>query len=222
MVTLFERLNDQPELGGLAYLGELAKNTPSVANVETARRDCSRTGPPAPTDPARVCLQPRSRRTASQQLQLVQELFEQRLFTLGQAQQRQEFVDLNHCLLGVIEEIDQHFNSGEITTGVPSGLLELDLKTAGFQPADLVVVAARPSMGKTSLVLNFVESALAARPYASVQIYSLEMPARALVYRLLAILGHLSLANLMQGKLNDDDWPRLTAAAAKLQGFGDA
>ena len=220
VVTLFEQLTDQPEWGGLAYLGELAKNTPSVANIKTyAEIVRERAHLRRLIQLGFACSREAAEPQASSQL--VQELFEQRLFALGQAQQRQEFLDLNHCLLGVIEEIDQHFNSGEITTGVPSGLVELDLKIAGFQPADLVVVAARPSMGKTSLVLNFVDTALAARPCASVQIYSLEMPARALVYRLLAILGHLSLANLMKGQLSDNDWPHLTAAAAKLQGYGE-
>lgn len=220
IVTLADQLTEQPEMGGLAYLGELAKNTPSVANIKTyAEIVRERAHLRQLIQLGFACSREAAQPQASSQQ--VQEMFEQRLFALGQAQQRQEFVDLNRCLLDVIKEIDQHFNSGEITTGIPSGLLELDLKTAGFQPADLVVVAARPSMGKTSLALNFVETALAARPTASVQIYSLEMPARALIYRLLAILGHLSLANLMKGQLSDDDWPHLTAAAAKLQGYGD-
>ena len=149
----------------------------------------------------------------------LQERFEQRLFSLGQHLQAQEFVDLQDCLSTVIDEIDHHFNAGSETTGLPSGLATLDEHTSGFQPADLIIVAARPSMGKTSLALSFVETALLARPEHSVQIYSLEMPARALIYRLLAQFGQLSLSRLLKGALQDEDWTRLTVAAGKLKAF---
>lgn len=220
VVTVAEQIHELDEVGGLAYLGELAKNTPSVANIKAyaqivrerahLRRliqlgyECSRTA----SEPGAKSLE-------------VQEAIEQQLFALALDRQREAFVDLNQCLVGVIDEIDRHFNSGSATTGIPSGLTDLDAKTAGFQPADLVIVAARPSMGKTSLALNFVDAALAAKPDGSVQIYSLEMPARALVYRMLAVLGHLSLSRLMNGQLRDEDWPRLTAAVAKLNGYGE-
>src|SRR5690606_12646934 len=220
VVTLAERLESQPEAGGLAYLGELAKNIPSVANLHTYaqivrdrahRRRLMQFG--------FACY-----REANESEVIVtdlQERFEQRLFGLGQHLQTHEFIDLRQCLGTVIDEIDRHFNAGSVTTGLSSGLTILDEHTAGFQPADLIIIAARPSMGKTSLALGLLESALLARPQHSVQIYSLEMPARALVYRLLAILGQLSLSSLLKGTLQDDDWPRLSAAAGKLSQFGE-
>jgi replicative DNA helicase len=219
VVTLSERLAPHPEAGGLAYLGEMAMNTPSVANIRTYAE----------------IVRDRAHRRRLMQFGLgcyqavceadtsgvqLQERFEQQLFQLGQSQPH-EFVDLQQCLAGVIDEIDELFNSGEITTGIPSGLADLDAYTAGFQPADLVIVAARPSMGKTSLALSFIAAALRAQPQSSVQLYSLEMPARALVYRLIAILGELSLSNLLTGQLQDEDWPRLTAAVARLQSYGE-
>ena len=220
VVTLAEHLESQPEAGGLAYLGELAKNIPSVANLPTYaqivrdrahRRRLMQFG--------FACY-----REANESEVIatdLQERFEQRLFGLGQHLQTHEFIDLRQCLGTVIDEIDRHFNAGSVTTGLPSGLTILDEHTAGFQPADLIIIAARPSMGKTSLALSLLESALLARPQHSVQIYSLEMPARALVYRLLAILGQLSLSSLLKGTLQDDDWPRLSAAAGKLSQFGE-
>jgi len=220
VVTLAESLPQSGDAGGLAYLGELAKNTPSVANIQAYAKivrerahlhqlillgyECSR----AATEPQASSVE-------------VQELVEQKLFALGQNQLRTDFIDLRQCLTGVIDEIDEHFNNGVSTTGIPSGLADLDAKTAGFQRADLVVVAARPSMGKTSLALTFVEAALSAHPTAPVQVFSLEMPARALLYRMLAVLGRLSLANLMKGQLDDEDWPKLTAAAAKLSDYSE-
>ncbi|MEB0040074.1 DnaB-like helicase C-terminal domain-containing protein [Pseudomonas sp. MH10] len=86
----------------------------------------------------------------------------------------------------VLEQVDFNFNHGDGVTGVPSGLADLDQKTGGFQDADLIIVAARPSMGKTSLALNFVDAVLQKRPTGSVQIYSLEMPAISAGLRALA------------------------------------
>lgn len=218
VVSLAEKLENQPEAGGLAYLGELARNVPSVANIRTYaqivrerahRRRLMQFG--------FACY--REAHETDVAAPDLQEQFEQRLFSLGLHLQTHEFIDLNDCMARVIDEIDRHFNAGSATTGLASGLDALDEQTAGFQPSDLIIIAARPSMGKTSLALSFLEAALLARPQHSVQFYSLEMPARALIYRLLAMFGQLSLSRLLKGALQDDDWPRLTVAAAKLKGF---
>ncbi|WP_235664196.1 DnaB-like helicase C-terminal domain-containing protein, partial [Pseudomonas amygdali] len=91
----------------------------------------------------------------------------------------------------------------------------------GLQPADLIILAARPSMGKTSLALNFVDAALQKDDHSTVQIYSLEMPAEAIIYRLLSILGHLNLEKLIRGQLEDEDWSRLSLAVAKVNSYRD-
>ncbi|MDB6050195.1 MAG: dnaB 2 [Pseudomonas sp.] len=215
VVTVSESLAKMEEAGGLAYLAELAKNVPSVANIsayaEIVRErahlrqlimlghECTRN----------------ASSTQAKSLE-VQESFEQKLFALGQGRAPNSFVDVNDALMKVLEQVDFNFNYGNGVTGVPSGLEDLDQKTGGFQDADLVIVAARPSMGKTSLALNFVDAVLQKYPTESVQIYSLEMPAQALMYRMLAILGQLDLANLMRGQLEDGDWSRLTAAVARI------
>lgn len=93
----------------------------------------------------------------------------------------------------MIEEIDQHFNSNVTLTGLPSGLDDLDAMTTGWQPADLIILAARPSVGKTSSSTKCIDTALQREQAKTVQVYSLEMPAKALIYRLLAVLGHLDL-----------------------------
>ncbi|MEA9976513.1 MULTISPECIES: replicative DNA helicase [unclassified Pseudomonas] len=220
VVTVSESLAKIDEAGGLAYLAELAKNVPSVANIsayaEIVRErahlrqlimlghECSRN---ASSDQAKSLE--------------IQESFEQKLFALGQGRAPNSFVNVNDALMKVLEQVDFNFNHGDGVTGVPSGLADLDQKTGGFQDADLIIVAARPSMGKTSLALNFVDAVLQKRPTGSVQIYSLEMPAQALMYRMLAILGQLDLANLMRGQLEDEDWPRLTAAVARINAYGE-
>ncbi|WP_410925128.1 DnaB-like helicase C-terminal domain-containing protein, partial [Pseudomonas aeruginosa] len=84
---------------------------------------------------------------------------------------------------------DEHFNGNITVTGLPSGLEDLDELTSGFQEADLIILGARPSMGKTSLALNFIDTALQAKLDRTVQVFSMEMPAKALMYRLMGILG---------------------------------
>ncbi|RMO16935.1 Replicative DNA helicase [Pseudomonas cichorii] len=205
VVTVAEALESPEEAGGLAYLSELAKNIPSVANIsayvnivrERAHlRSLIRLG--------HECS--RSASEANARSQDVQEAFEQKLFALGEGRLPSTFVDVNETLMHVLEQVDFHFNHGNGVTGVPSGLIDLDQKTGGFQDADLVIVAARPSMGKTSLALNIVDAVLQQNTVNTVQIYSLEMPAQALMYRMLAILGQLDVSRLMRGQMEDEDW----------------
>lgn len=220
VVTVLDALETPEDAGGLAYLGELAHNTPSVANIEhyasivrnrsqlrqlmSLGYQCSREA----TDPQANAME-------------VQESIEQQLFALGGGKRAAEFVNLNQCLMNVVDQIDEHFNGNVSVTGVASGIDELDALTSGFQDADLIILGARPSMGKTALALNCVDSALQARLERTVQVYSLEMPAKALIYRLMAILGHIDLSKLLKGKLDDEDWPRLAAAVARINSYGE-
>jgi len=220
IVIVFNALEDPDEAGGLSYLGELAKNTPSVANIEhyaSIVRNRSRLR-------QLMSLGYQCSRDATDPLanaEDVQEAIEQQLFALGEGKSASEFVNINQCLTTVVEKIDEHFNGNVTVTGVPSGLDDLDEMTSGFQNADLIILGARPSMGKTSLALNFVDKALQAQLDRTVQIFSMEMPAEAMLYRLMAILGHLDLGKLLKGKLDDDDWPKLSAAVSRIDGYGE-
>ena len=109
------------------------------------------------------------------------------------------------------------YESDADITGVTTGFDELDEKTSGWQKADLIIVAARPSMGKTAFALNMVETALL-KQSGPVLVFSLEMPAHALMMRLLSSLGKIPLKNIRDGSLTGDDWDRLAKAAAKLKG----
>lgn len=220
IVSVHDALEEPQEAGGLAYLGELAKNTPSVANIEhyadivrnrsqlrqlmSLGYQCSREA----TDPQANAAD-------------VQESIEQKLFALGGDKLSSEFVNLNKCLSTVVEQIDEHFNGNITVTGVPSGIADLDELTSGFQDSDLIILGARPSMGKTAFALNCIDTALQSKLGKTVQVFSLEMPAKALIYRLIAILGHIDLGKLLKGKLDDDDWPKLAAAVARIDNYGD-
>ncbi|WP_313026699.1 replicative DNA helicase [Pseudomonas lopnurensis] len=216
VVTVAEELGKQTDDVGLAYLGELAKNTPSVANIVSyakvvAKRAHLRKLISIGNDTARLAYEPDA------DVDVIHEECEGKLFALSQSNSKVEFVDLGKALLDVVDEIDRNFNSDSGITGVPTGLDDLDELTAGLQPADLVIVAARPSMGKTTLVLNWIKPILDASPNKTVQFYSLEMPARQLLYRLLGQLGRMNVNALMKGQLEDEDWPRLTSAVGLLK-----
>ena len=220
VITISEVLEGQPGAGGLGYLSELAKNIPSVANIESYARVVADRGHLRQLisighEQIRIASQP------SVNAQDAHEHCEKALFALGQRSSKVEFVPIPEVLGKVIDQIDRNFNSGESLTGLPSELPDLDEVTAGFQPSDLIIVAGRPSMGKTALALNWVAPALRAKPDHSVQIYSLEMATDKLVYRLLAGLGRIDLSRLLKGQLEEEDWSKLSTAVAKMQQFAD-
>lgn len=220
VVTVSESMQNIEEAGGLAYLGELARNTPSVANIEHyADIVQNRAHLRGLIQLGFAC----SREAAAQQASAeeVQQSIEQQLFAMGQNHQLNEFSDIQKELVKLVDLIDERFNNGTEVIGVPTGLEDLDQITSGLQPTDLIILAARPSMGKTSLALNLIDPALRKCPEQSVQVYSLEMPTQQLLFRLLALLGGIDLQKLMKGQLDDDDWPRLQAAMHKLNSYGD-
>lgn len=220
VVTVAESMSAIEEAGGLGYLSDIARNTPSVANIKpyteiVTNRAHLRRLISHGFECAREASDPQA------DASVVQDVIEQQLFALGQGHQTSDFINVNEMLLQVVDKIDLRFNTGESVTGVPSGLADLDELTGGFQSADLIILAARPSMGKTSLALNFVDAALQKDPTCTVQIYSLEMPAQAIIFRLLSILGHLNLEKLLRGQLEDEDWPKLSLAVQKINSYGD-
>ena len=219
-VTVAERLDRDGQLdssGGLAYLAELAENTPSAANIvayaEIVReravlRELIRTS----TEIADAAFRPEGRAA----LDLLDDA-ERRIFELaerGGAAQR-ESVAIRDVLVSVMERIDELSRRDSPITGVPTGFEDLDRKTAGLQYGDLVIVAGRPSMGKTSFTMNIVEMA-AIRAELPVIVFSMEMPAEQLTMRMLSSLGRIDQQKVRTGKLDDDDWPRLTSQLALL------
>jgi replicative DNA helicase len=140
---------------------------------------------------------------------------EQRIFAITDARVRQGFVPLKALLKPAFEHIQTLFERKEHVTGVPSGYVDLDKLTAGFQRGDLVIIAGRPSMGKTSLAVNIVENA-AIRHAVPAAIFSLEMSKEQLVLRLLCSQSEVALHKIRNGFLGHEDWPRLTTGAGLL------
>ena len=113
-----------------------------------------------------------------------------------------------------VDRIEKLYASREPITGLATGFDDLDRKTAGLQPSDLVIVAGRPSMGKTSIAMNLVEHALMGSD-AAVLVFSMEMPAEQLVMRMLSSLGRIDQTRLRTGEMHEDDWPRFTSASSR-------
>ena len=219
-VTTADWLDSQgvlDESGGLAYLGELARDTPSSANIDayakiirerSVLRGLSRVG----TDIAESALATEGRSA----LELL-DLAEKKVFELGERGTRGQrvFVPIRDVLANVMDRIDLLFSRDDPITGVATGFEELDAKTAGLQPSDLIIVAGRPAMGKTSFAGNLVEEA-AIKQKLPVAVFSMEMPAEQLTMRMLSSLGRVDQHRVRTGRLQDADWPRLTSALTML------
>lgn len=219
VVTVAEYLEKRADLenaGGLAYLGTLANNTPSTANIvayaaivrERAilRRLIHVSGEISATA---YNLEGRS-------AQDVLDKAEERILEISEiGHRRGTFQPLNALLSQAVDRIDQLFRSESPLTGVPTGFTDVDNLTSGLQAGDLVIIAGRPSMGKTSLAMNIAENAAVGHKIP-VAIFSLEMPGSQLAMRMMASLGRINAHKVRTGKLDDDDWPRLTSAVSLL------
>ncbi|TFW01430.1 replicative DNA helicase [Oxalobacteraceae bacterium OM1] len=222
VITVFEAMSTSgkaEEVGGLAYLNALAQNTPSAANIrryaEIVRdRGVLRRLITVSDEIATAALNPQGKEIK----QLLDEA-ESKIFAIAEEGSRGAagFVAIQPLLTQVVERIDELYNrdnSNDIT-GVPTGFIDLDRMTSGLQPGDLVIVAGRPSMGKTAFSLNIGEN-VAIDSGLPVAVFSMEMGGAQLAMRMLGSVGRLDQSRLRVGKLNDDDWPRLTHAIQKM------
>jgi len=207
------------EVGGLSYLGTLAQNVPSAANIRrygeiVRERSIMRKLVEVGSDIASSAYNPAGRAAA----QLLDDA-ESKVFEIAEAGSRgkQGFISMPPLLEQVVERVETLYgrDSHSDVTGVATGYTDLDSKTSGFQPGDLIIVAGRPSMGKTAFSLNIAEN-VALGSKLPVAIFSMEMGATQLVMRMLGSVGKLNQHDLRTGRLQDDDWGRLTHALGQL------
>ncbi len=221
-VTVFEALRNTgraEQAGGLVYLNSLAQNTPSAANIRryaelVRERSVLRRLVTAGDEIATSALNPAGKDTK----QILDEA-ETKVFQIAEegARGRQGFIEIQPLLTRVVERIQELFeraNPSDVT-GVPTGFADLDSKTSGFQAGDLIIIAGRPSMGKTALALNIGEH-VALDQGMPVAVFSMEMGASQLALRMLSSVGKLDQQRLRTGRLQDEDWPRLTSAIQKM------
>jgi replicative DNA helicase len=220
VITLSEHLNgiDQLEaVGGLAYLGDLVRNTPSASNILSyalivRERSTMRQLISAATEIATRNFNPEGRSSA----ELLEEA-ERRIMEISENRvQRGGPQGVNDLLRRAVDRIDELYDSASAITGLSTGFIDLDERTSGLQRSDLVIVAGRPSMGKTAFAMNLVEHAVL-KQEKPVLVFSMEMPAESLIVRMLSSIGRIDQHRLRNGQLHEDDWPRLTSAVAALK-----
>ena len=222
IVTVAESLEQNAELtkvGGVAYLGLVAENTPTASNISgyakiVRERSIMRNLVEVGSDIVESAFSPQGKDAQ----QLLDES-ESKIFQIADAgtSEKLGFIDIKELLPKAAQRIDDLYQLDDPNgvTGVPSGYSDLDQKTAGLQPGDLIIIAGRPSMGKTSLALNIAEH-VGMEAGLPVAIFSMEMGAAQLTMRLLGSVGKLDQHKMRIGQLEDEDWPKLTNALGVL------
>jgi len=222
VITVFESLSlvgKAEEVGGLAYLNALAQNTPSAANIrryaEIVRdRGVLRKLITVADEIAGDAFNPQGK-----EVKQMLDAAESKIFAIAEEGARGAvgFVEIQPLLGRVVERIDELFarDSGNDITGIPTGMTDLDRMTSGLQQGDLIIVAGRPSMGKTAFSVNIGEN-VAIESGLPVAIFSMEMGGTQLAMRMLGSVGRIDQQRLKTGRLNEDDWPKLTNAIQKM------
>jgi replicative DNA helicase len=221
VITVFEHLRSlgkAEEVGGLGYLNSLAQYVPSAGNIRryaeiVRERSILRKLVSASDEIATNAFNPQGRPVAS----IVDEA-EQKIFNIGEQGSRMKrgFQAMDTLVVDLLDRVQEMADNPNDVTGVPTGFYDLDRMTAGFQAGDLIVLAARPSMGKTALAINIAEN-VALQEGLPVAVFSMEMGAAQLAVRIVGSIGRIDQGHLRTGKLTDEEWPRLTEAIEKLR-----
>lgn len=219
VLTVAESLKHADQLdksGGEAYLYELAQNTPSAANVSAyadivREKSVMRQLIAAGTDIIEKVYQPEG--CESKELL---DIAERSVFQISEQHSRGSGpVQISTLLAKAADRLDTLYHSTDALTGLSTGFASFDNMTSGLQRGDLIIIAGRPSMGKTTFSMNIAEHA-AIKGTKPVLIFSLEMPAESLTLRMMSSLGRIDQHKVRTGKLKDDDWPRVTSAISML------
>lgn len=220
VITLSEALEQLgwlEECGGLAYLATLAKETPSAANIEAyanivREKSILRQLITSGSEIADLAYHPQGRET----IQLI-ESAEQTVFRIADQYRRKGsgFSPIKPLLAKAIDRIETLFQQDGHITGASTGFADFDEMTSGLQNSDLIIVAGRPSMGKTTFAMNIAEH-VAIKEQLPVAVFSMEMPGEQLAMRMISSLGRIDQHRVRTGKLEDDEWPRMTSAFAIL------
>lgn len=221
VITVYERLQSvgrAEETGGLAYLNGLAQYVPSASNIRryaeiVRERAILRKLVSASDEIATNAFNPQGR-----PVDRILDEAEQKIFAIGEegSRMKQGFQPMESLVVTLLDRVTEMADNPMDVTGVPTGFVDLDRMTSGLQAGDLVVLAARPSMGKTSLAVNIAEH-VALNEQLPVAIFSMEMGAAQLAVRIVGSIGRIHQGHLRTGKLTDEEWPRLTEAIERLR-----
>ena len=214
LITLQERLKEKdlpPEISSMEFVRELLSSVATSANVKyyaeiVSEKSMLRKLIKTTEEIANTCY------LGKEKTQDILEITEKKIFDLVQNRGSDEFVPIRQVVLNAIEKIEKASRTQGSVTGIPTGFIDLDYKMSGFQPSDLILVAARPSMGKTAFVLNIAQY-MAFHNHVTAAIFSLEMSKEQLVNRLLALESKVDSQNIRTGNLEDEEWAKLIEGA---------
>ncbi len=206
--------NELEEVGGAAYLAELSERVPTAANVAQYARIVKDKAVLRALITTMNDISVRSFQAPGDVEAFLDEA-EQSVYEIAERKTRPSFFKVRDIVIESMKAVEQLYDKRELVTGVPSGFLDLDKKTAGLQPGDLVIVAGRPSMGKTALALNIAQYA-AQEAGHGVAIFSLEMGKEQLVFRMLCSEAHVDQSKVRAGFAAERDYPKLAIAADRL------
>lgn len=217
LVTLQERLKEKdvpPEVSSLEFVRDLITAVPTSANIKyyaeiVAEKATFRKLIKLNEEIANTCY------LAKEPLEAVLEQTEKQVFELVQKRNTGDFVPIQQVVLNTLERIEKASKNKGTVTGIPTGFIDLDYKLSGLQPSDLILLAARPSMGKTAFVLNLAQY-MAFKVHKTVAIFSLEMSKEQLVNRLFALESQVDSQALRTGNLKDSDWEKLIESAGTI------
>ena len=221
VITVYEHwqsIGKAEEVGGLGYLNSLAQYVPSASNIRryaeiVRERSILRKLVTASDEIATNAFN-----TQGKPVPQILDEAEQKIFQIGEEGSRlkQGFQSMDQLAVILLDRVNQMADSPNDITGVPSGFVDFDKMTSGMQAGDLIVLAARPSMGKTALAINIAEH-VALNEGLPVAVFSMEMGASQLAIRIVGSIGRIDQQRLRTGKLNQEEWPRLTEAMEKLR-----
>ncbi len=221
VITVYERLQGlgkADEIGGLAYLNSLAQYVPSASNIRryaeiVRERSILRKLVSAADEISTAAFN-----TQGKAVDRILDEAEQKIFNIGEegSRMKQGFQGMDSLVVQLLDRVQEMTDNPNDITGVPTGFYDLDRMTSGFQAGDMIVLAARPSMGKTALAINIAEH-VALNEGLPVAVFSMEMGASQLAVRIVGSIGRIDQMHLRTGKLTDSEWPRLTEAIEKLR-----
>lgn len=214
LITLQERLKEKdlpPEISNMEFVRDLLSAVPTSANVKyyaeiVAEKSMLRKLIKTTEEITNACY------LGKEKTKDILEVTEKKIFDLVQNRGSEEFVPIRQVVLNAIEKIEKASRSQGSVTGIPTGFIDLDYKMSGFQPSDLILVAARPSMGKTAFVLNIAQY-MAFHNNVTAAIFSLEMSKEQLVNRLLSLESKVDSQSIRTGNLEDEEWAKLIEGA---------
>ena len=221
VITVYEQLQNQGKaegMGGLGYLNSLAQYVPSASNIRryaeiVRERSILRKLVTASDEIATNAFNPQGR-----PVERILDEAEQKIFNIGEegSRMKQGFQSMDTLVVDLMDRVQEMADNPHDITGVPTGFYDLDRMTSGLQAGDLVVLAARPSMGKTAFAINIAEH-VALNEGLPVAVFSMEMGAAQLAVRVVGSIGRIDQGHLRTGKLTDEEWPRLTDAIERLR-----